>query len=469
METDRAGRKARRERDPAQELLRIADIAADVLQPLPREGTLAGQDDVAQKYDVHRTFVSAAVRRAVRENLLSIRIQRLPIVNRDSVLEDELIRRFPRLSLARVVEEGPEPEAGRDPQQDEYDLHTRVGTAMSSAIAEDNLIHTGAVCLVGSGRAVAHTALALGQRSEPLKSRRVKLLSLSGGYPLMTVCSSRAIGIDADTCTRAVAQAFAENVEVHTMTFPIMAPTASAMKLFREMSWIGVADRSGKEGRQPAPGIALLGVGGLTPHNDPRFGFMEEHHWEASSAFKSLKSLIDLRAGIRNQDCMLVADIANHFVGIREDERFLGSREKEALLDALDRLNRGLLSLPVSQLESLDEILLVAADRSGLKGKAIYQFLDDARRAPERGESGGSRRPRREPPRLPIKVLCVNRAIAQRIVDLDRARASRMASGQGGESVSVPPGSTDPVRQRLADSVPRQSSARSSGPAMQRA
>jgi len=26
---------------------------------------------------------------------------------------------------------------------------------------------------------------------------------------------------------------------------------------------------------------------------------------------------------------------------------------------------------------------------------------------------------------LPIKVLCVNRAIAQRIVDLDRARAAR--------------------------------------------
>jgi len=325
------------------------------------------------------------------------------------------------------VEEGPAPEAGLDPQQDEYDLHSRVGTAMSSAIAEDNLIHTGAVCLVGSGRAVAHTALALGQRSEPLKSRRVKLLSLSGGYPLMTVCSSRAIGIDADTCTRALAQAFAENVEVHTMTFPIMAPTASAMKLFREMSWIGVANRSGKERRQPAPEIALLGVGGLNPHNDPRFGFMEEHHWEGSAAFKSLKSLIELRGTIRDKDCVLVADIANHFVAVREDERFLPGQDRDAFTDALDRLNRGLLSLPVSQLESLDEILLVAADRSGLKGKAIYQFLDDARRTgPDRGEAQGSRRPHREQrPRLPIKVLCVNRAIAQRIIDLDRARATR--------------------------------------------
>ena len=243
-----------REKDPAKALARIADIAADVLQPLPREGTLAGQKNVAKKYDVHRTFVSAAVRRAVRENLLSIRIQRLPILKRDAALEEELILRFPRLAVTRVVEEGPAPEAGQDPQQDEYDLHSRVGTAMSSAIAEDNLIHTGAVCLVGSGRAVAHTALALGQRSEPLKSRRVKLLSLSGGYPLMTVCSSRAIGIDADTCTRALAQAFAENVEVHTMTFPIMAPTASAMKLFREMSWIGVANRSGKEGTAAGAG-----------------------------------------------------------------------------------------------------------------------------------------------------------------------------------------------------------------------
>jgi hypothetical protein len=297
---------------------------------------------------------------------------------------------------------------------------------MSSAIAEDNLIHTGAVCLVGSGRAVAHTALALGQRSEPLKSRRVKLLSLSGGYPLMTVCSSRAIGIDADTCTRALAQAFAEDVEVHTMTFPIMAPTAGAMKLFREMSWIGVANRGGKEGRQPAPEIALLGVGGLTRQNDPRFGFMEEHRWEGSSAFKSLRSLIDLRETVRDKDCVLVADIANHFVAVREDERFLASRDKEAFAEALHRLNRGLLSLPVSQLESLDEILLVAADRTGLKGKAIYQFLDDARRTgPDRGSPRGSRRPRREHPRLPIKVLCVNRAIAQRILDLDRARAAK--------------------------------------------
>jgi hypothetical protein len=168
-------------------------------------------------------------------------------------------------------------------------------------------------------------------------------------------------------------------------------------------------------------------VGGLNPHNDPRFGFMEEHHWEGSSAFKSLKSLIDLRATIRDRDCVLVADIANHFVAVREDERFLSSRGREAFADALDRLNRGLLSLPVSQLESLDEILLVAADRSGLKGKAIYQFLDDARRtAPDRGDAKGQRRQRREhPPRLPIKVLCVNRAIAQRIVDLDTARASR--------------------------------------------
>ena len=424
MRTDGTAARTRREKDPARALTRIADIAADVLQPLPREGVLARQEDVAAKHEVHRTFVSAAVRRAVRENLLSIRIQRLPIVQRDTVLEEDLIRRFPRLALTRVVEEGPAPAAEQDPQQDEYDLHSRVGTAMSSAIAEENLIHTGAVCLVGSGRAVAHTALALGHRSEPLKSRRVKLLSISGGYPLLTVRSSRAIGIDADTCTRALAQAFAENVDVHTMTFPIMAPTASAMKLFREMSWMGVANRSGKEGRLPAPEIALLGVGGLNPHNDPRFGFVEEHHWEGSAAFRSLKYLIGLRATIRDGDCMLVADIANHFVAVREDERFLPARDKANFTDALRRLNRGLLSLPVSQLESLDEILVVAADRSGLKGKAIYQFLDDARRAgTDRREVAG--RPRREhPPRLPIRVLCVNRAIAQRIVDLDRARAS---------------------------------------------
>ncbi len=427
MGADGTASRPSREKDPARSLARIADIAADVLQPLPREGTLAGQEEVAEKYGVHRTFVSAAVRRAVRENLLSIRIQRLPILKRDSALEEELSARFPRLAVTRVVEEGEAPDAEQDPQQDEYDLHSRVGTAMSSAIAEDNLIHTGAVCLVGSGRAVAHTALALGQRSEPLKSRRVKLLSLSGGYPLMTVCSSRAIGIDADTCTHALARAFAENVEVHTMTFPIMAPNASAMKLFREMSWIGVASRSGKERRQPVPEIALLGVGGLNPHNDPRFFFMEEHHWEGSSAFKSLKTLFELRATIRDKDCVLVADIANHFVAVREDERFLPGKDRDAFAEALHRLNGGLLSLPVSQLESLDEILLVAADRSGLKGKAIYQFLDDARRAaPDRGEAKGSRRQRREPPpRLPIKVLCVNRAIAQRIVDLDRARASR--------------------------------------------
>jgi len=418
------GRKQRRQTDPATALTRIADIAADVLQPLPREGTLAGQEDVALRYGVHRTFVSTAVRRAVRENLLSVRIQRLPIVKRDAGLEEELIRRFPRLSVTRVVEEGPAPPAEQDPQQDEHDLHARVGTAMGSAIAEENLIHTGAVCLVGSGRAVAHTALALGQRSEPLKSRRVKLLSLSGGYPLMTVCSSRAIGIDADTCTRALAQAFSEDVEVHTMTFPIMAPTASAMKLFREMSWIGVANRGGKEGRQPVPEIALLGVGGLNPHNDPRFGFVEEHHWEGSSAFKSLKYLIELRAKIRNKDCMLVADIANHFVAVREDERFVPNKDKVVFADALRRLNRGLLSLPVGHLETLDEILVVAADRSGLKGKAIYQFLDDARRTgPDRGEATRSHRQGAEhPPRLPIKVLCVNRAVAQRIVDLDRAR-----------------------------------------------
>jgi DNA-binding transcriptional regulator LsrR (DeoR family) len=422
----------RRRTDPATALTRLADIAADVLQPLPRDGTLAGQEDVAAKYGVHRTFVSAAVRRAVRENLLSVRIQRLPIVKRDAALEEELVKRFPRLSVTRVVEEGPAPGAEQDPQRDEHDLHTRVGTAMGSAIAEENLIHTGAVCLVGSGRAVAHTALALGQRSEPLKSRRVKLLSLSGGYPLMTVCSSRAIGIDADTCTRALAQAFSQDVEVHTMTFPIMAPTAGAMKLFREMSWIGMASRGGKEGRQPAPEIALLGVGGPYPHDDPRFGFMEKHHWEGSAAFKSLQSLLELRATIRDKDCVLLADIANHFVAVREDERFLAGKHRHAFTDALLRLNRGLLTLPVSQLEALDEILLVAADRSGQKGKAIYQFLDDARRAAsDRREAKGSRRPHREhPPRLPIKVLCVNRAIAQRIVDLDRARAARAESGR---------------------------------------
>lgn len=426
MRADGTRPRLPRERDAARALARIADIAADVLHPLPREGSLAGQEDVAKRHGVHRTFVSAAVRRAVRENLLSIRVQRLPLLKRDTGLEDELLMRFPRLAMTRVVEEGPAPEAGQDSQQDDYDLHSRVGTAMSSAIAEDNLIHTGAVCLVGSGRAVAHTALALGQRSEPLKSRRVKLLSISGGYPVMTVRSSRAIGIDADTCTRALAQAFAENVDVHTMAFPIMAPTASAMKLFREMSWIGRAHRGGREGRPPVPEIALLGVGGLNPHNDPRFGFVEEHHWEGSSAFKSLKSLIDLRGTIRAKDCVLVADVANHFVAVREDERYLPPRNKAAFNDALRRLNRGLLSLPVGQLESLDEILLVAADRSGLKGKAIYQFLDDARHAgPERGEAKGARPRKEHPPRLPIKVLCVNRAIAQRIVDLDRAREPR--------------------------------------------
>jgi DNA-binding transcriptional regulator LsrR (DeoR family) len=430
MRADGTRPRPPREKDPNRALARIADIAADVLQPLPREGTLAGQEDIAKKHGVHRSFVSAAVRRAVRDNLLSIRVQRLPILKRDTALEEELIKRFPRLAVTRVVEEGAAPAVEQDPQADEYDLHSRVGTAMSSAIAEENLIHTGAVCLVGSGRAVAHTALALGQRSEPLNSRRVKLLSISGGYPLMTVRSSRAVGIDADACTRALAQAFAENVEVHTMTFPIMAPTASAMKLFREMSWIGVASRGGKEGRQPVPEIALLGVGGLTPHHDPRFGFVEEHHWEGSSAFKSLKYLIDLRATIRSKDCVLVADIANHFVAVREDERFVPNKEKVAFTDALRRLNRGLLSLPVGHLETLDEILVVAADRSGLKGKAIYQFLDDARRTgPDRGEATRSHRQGAEhPPRLPIKVLCVNRAVAQRIVDLDRARGSSSGS-----------------------------------------
>jgi hypothetical protein len=198
------------------------------------------------------------------------------------------------------------------------------------------------------------------------------------------------------------------------------------MKLFREMSWIGMANRSGREGRQPAPEIALLGVGGPYPHDDPRFRFMEKHHWEGSAAFKSLKSLMELRAAIRAKDCVLLADIANHFVAVREDERFLPGKHKQAFADALQRLNRGLLTLPVSQLESLDEILLVAADRSGQKGKAIYQFLDDARRpGPDRSVARASRsRPREQPPRLPIKVLCVNRAVAQRIVDLDRQRAA---------------------------------------------
>ena len=330
--------------------------------------------------------------------------------------------------MTRVVEEGPAPEAEQDPQQDEYDLHSRVGTAMSSAIAEDNLIHTGAVCLVGSGRAVAHTALALGQRSEPLKSRRVKLLSLSGGYPLMTVCSSRAIGIDADTCTRALAQAFAENVEVHTMTFPIMAPTASAMKLFREMSWIGVANRGGKEGRQPAPEIALLGRGRAQPaQRSPvrlhggaplgrQLGVQEPQVPDRAARDDTGQGL---RAGGRHRQPLRG----------RPRGRAVPAEQGQGTPSPTrsSRLNRGLLSLPVSQLESLDEILLVAADRSGLKGKAIYQFLDDARRTgPDRREAKGSRRQRREhPPRLPIKVLCVNRAIAQRIVDLDRARASR--------------------------------------------
>ena len=41
------GRRQRRQTDPATALTRIADIAADVLQPLPREGTLAAQEDVA--------------------------------------------------------------------------------------------------------------------------------------------------------------------------------------------------------------------------------------------------------------------------------------------------------------------------------------------------------------------------------------------------------------------------------------
>src|SRR5687768_17711110 len=51
---------------------------------------------------------------------------------RSVALEEELIARFPRLAVTRVVEEGPAPEGGQDPQEDEYDLHSRVGTAMRS-------------------------------------------------------------------------------------------------------------------------------------------------------------------------------------------------------------------------------------------------------------------------------------------------------------------------------------------------
>src|SRR5512138_284231 len=122
MQEDDTRPRPPREKDPARSLARIADIASDVLQPLPREGRLAAQEDVAGKHGVHRTFVSAAVRRAVRENLLSVRIQRLPILKRDAVLEQELVRRFPRLAVTRVVEEGPAPQA----EEDEYDLHSRV-------------------------------------------------------------------------------------------------------------------------------------------------------------------------------------------------------------------------------------------------------------------------------------------------------------------------------------------------------
>ena len=89
-----SGPRRERDKDPARALTRIADIAADVLQPLPREGALAGQEDIARKYGVHRTFVSSSVRRAVRENLLSIRIQRLPILNRDD-LDPEQARQLP--------------------------------------------------------------------------------------------------------------------------------------------------------------------------------------------------------------------------------------------------------------------------------------------------------------------------------------------------------------------------------------
>ena len=117
MRPDGTSTGRRREKDPAKALARVADIAADVLQPLARDGTLAGQKDIARRHDVHRTFVSAAVRRAVRENLLSIRVQRLPILKRDAALEEELIKRFPRLAVTRVVEEGPAPRPGRTPSR----------------------------------------------------------------------------------------------------------------------------------------------------------------------------------------------------------------------------------------------------------------------------------------------------------------------------------------------------------------
>jgi hypothetical protein len=361
-------------------------ITMDRFAPL-RQGR--GPEAIAtlgQRYRRNPAMITRAIVGAFKAGLVEVVPTTRPQFVRDESMSDKVLRRYPDLWQALVIEtDSPSEDKEETRRRVDDDVHRKLGYAMAKSI-RDWRVGGGDKIGFGSGRAVYFTVEAAKQLPHPaLWVKDLDLVSLTGAVHARDHANVVNARMDADFHVGSFGSCVQGSATLHLVSYPI---TAGGQ---RKLTCLG-AEQWGK----CRPTHAIVGIGVLAAGH--RFvELARQRDSQVNPVYRTLlgplRTLVDLCEQVsRKYHYCPVADICNQLILIENPELPAGLRDR--IREGMDGVNRLLLNVAVEQLGEIPNLLIVAGGKR--KSGALRQILSS--------------------PGLNVRIVCIDQALASELV-----------------------------------------------------
>ncbi len=345
---------------------------------------LVDLETLARRYNRAESVVSRAISSAFAEGLVEVRrVDRRTAPLRRPDLEDALLKRFPLLRRAIVIETD---------KIDDHAVQEKLGTGLAFYL-HDRVWTDRERVVLGGGRSVHHAADCLTQFPNRLRPREVTVISACGDcYPNHL---ERNVWLDADANASLLARAFEDIVQVRLTSKHILLRAED-----QDVRWkTDYAEKS--FGITGPPTLGIFGVGAFdAQHRLARLTSDSTAQallppWEfVSGLIGKLKDLLELSQSItkdKKHDAPVVGEVGMSL--------FCSAGDVPGKLRALvDEINTHLFAPTMEQLARIGSIILIGGGET--KAPVFRRILD--------WDIGGHK-----DPRPAFHMICTNEQTAR--------------------------------------------------------
>lgn len=233
-----------------------ASIALDRFAPLKHGKGPESIKVLAKRYDRDQAVISRAIISTFRDGCVDIVRTGRPRVERLLSVEEKLLKRYPKLWEAIVVEV-PAPDkdnSGQNPGRIDDETHRKLGFAMSSSMGQWRLRDADVIGF-GSGRGVFYAVDPTMQPPTPMRVEGLHLVSLTGAVHARDHAKQLNARLDADLHVALFGLNIQHEATLHLTTYPITACEA------RELTHLGKKQWAHRHPTHALVGVGVLGAG----------------------------------------------------------------------------------------------------------------------------------------------------------------------------------------------------------------